>query len=393
MGRLKIPAPQWVCSDSALADICQRWEQEAYLAVDTEFMRSTTFYPEAGLVQVADSQGTALIDPLTITDWTPLAAIFEHPLVVKVFHACAEDIEVCRRLTGVMPSPLADTQLGGAMAGLGGIMGFQRLVKEVLNINLPKEETRSDWLQRPLRDEQVDYAVADVHYLYRLYPKLMSLLKKLGRQAWLSEDCERLLRTSERSDNAAHYYRRVKLAWKLRPQELLVLQQLVLWREQQARQRNVPRNKVVDDNSLWNIARFKAKNRDQLAKAGLRPAVIREDGKALLAIVAEVLQTDKAAWPKQLDKPLSPQAGQWLRLMKEAVAEKAGILGIPPEILARKKALEALLRSGYPNGPFRLPESLRGWRKDEIGDYLIQLLQDQTRVISLRKQNNDESTV
>lgn len=393
MGRLKIPEPEWICSDEALAAVSQRWAGEAYLAVDTEFMRSTTFYPEAGLIQIADSQGTVLIDPLTVTDWAPLVAIFQHPLVVKVFHACAEDLEVCRRLTGVMPSPLADTQLAGALAGLGGVLGFQRLVKDVLNINLPKEETRSDWLKRPLRDEQVEYAVADVHYLYRVYPKLMSTLKKLGRQAWLSEDCERILQNAAKSDDTARYYRRVKLAWKLRPQELLILQQLVLWREKQARERNVPRNKVVDDNTLWNIARFKAKNRDQLAKAGLHPAIIREDSKTLLGIVAEVMAADKTAWPKQLDRPLTPQAGVWLKLMKEAVSEKAELLGIPPEILARKKALEALLRSGFPNGPFRLPESLCGWRKNEIGDYLIQILQEQTRVISLRRQNHDESTL
>lgn len=393
MGKLRIPEPQWVVTNEQLQDVCQRWAAEAYIAVDTEFLRTSTFYPEAGLLQVADSQGSVLIDPLTISDWQPLVDIFLHPLVVKVFHACAEDLEVCRCLTGVMPYPLADTQLGGALAGLGGVMGFQRLVKEVLNINLPKEETRSDWLKRPLREEQIEYAVADVHYLYRLYPKLMSLLKKLGRQAWLSEDCERMLRVAENSDKASTYYRRVKLAWKLRPQELLVLQQLVLWREEQARKRNVPRNKVVDDNSLWNIARFKSKNREQLAKAGVPPVVIREDGDVLLAIVADVAAADKSAWPKQLDRPLSPQAGQWLKVMKEAVASKAEALGIPAEVLARKKALESLLRSGFPNGPFRLPESLSGWRKAEIGDYLIQILQDQTRVISLRKSNHDQSTV
>lgn len=393
MGKLRIPEPLWVVTNEQLQDVCQRWAAEAYIAVDTEFLRTSTFYPEAGLLQVADSQGSVLIDPLTISDWQPLVEIFQHPLVVKVFHACAEDLEVCRRLTGVMPHPLADTQVGGALAGLGGVMGFQRLVKEVLNINLPKEETRSDWLKRPLREEQIEYAVADVHYLYRLYPKLMSLLKKLGRQAWLSEDCERMLRVAESSDKASTYYRRVKLAWKLRPQELLVLQQLVLWREEQARQRNVPRNKVVDDNSLWNIARFKSKNREQLAKAGVPPVIIREDGDVLLAIVSDVVAADKSAWPKQLDRPLSPQAGQWLKIMKEAVASKAEALGVPAEVLARKKALESLLRSGFPNGPFRLPESLSGWRKAEIGDYLIQILQDQTRVISLRKSNHDQSTV
>ncbi len=393
MTRLKIPQPQWITTEVQLQDACRLWCQEAYIAVDTEFVRTTTFYPEAGLLQIADSHGSYLIDPLTISDWQPLVEVLQHPLVVKVFHACTEDLEVCRRLTGVVPAPLADTQIGGAMAGLGASMGFQRLVKEVLNINLPKEETRSNWLMRPLREEQISYAVADVHYLYRLYPKLVSLLKKLGRQSWLAEDCERLLTLSEKSEKASLYFRRVKLAWKLRPQELLLLQHLVLWREQQARERNVPRSKVVDDNSLWNIARFKPRNRDQLIKAGMRPQAVREDGKLLLDIVSQIQAMDKSLWPRQLDKPLSPQAGQWLKLLKETVVSKAELLNIPPDLLARKKALEALIRSGYPNGPFKLPESLSGWRKAEIGDYLMMILQDQTRVISLRKPSHDESTV
>lgn len=393
MTRLKIPDPRWITSDAQLKDCCGQWLQEPYLAVDTEFMRVTTFYPQAGLVQVADSTGCYLIDPLCITDWQPFAAVLTNPLVVKVFHACAEDLEVCRCLTGVLPAPLADTQLAAALGGLGGSMGFQRVVKEVLNINLPKEETRSNWLERPLREEQVRYAVADVHYLYRLYPRLMSLLKKLDRQAWLSEDCDRLLQQSEHADQAGHYYRRIKLAWKLRPQELLLLQQLSLWREQQARQRNVPRGKVLDDTVLWNIARFKAANNDQLAKAGLQPVVIRNDGKALLEIVRQVVALDKSLWPSMLDKPLSPHAGQWFKMLRDVVADKAELLGIPADLLVNKRTLEALLRSGYPNGPYRLPDSLNGWRHHEIGEYLLMILRDQRHVPVLRKVSDEQSTL
>ena len=393
MTRLKIPDPVWITSDEQLAEHCREWLQEPYLAVDTEFMRVTTFYPQAGLVQIADSRGCYLIDPLSITDWSPFADVLTHPLVVKVFHACAEDLEVCRCLTGALPSPLADTQLAAALGGLGGSMGFQRVVKDVLNINLPKEETRSNWLSRPLRDEQIRYAVADVHYLFRVYPKLMSLLKRLDRQHWLSEDCDRLLQQAEQSDQLNHYYRRIKLAWKLRPQELMLLQQLSLWREQQARERNVPRGKILDDNTLWNIARFKASTNDQLARAGVQPVVIRNDGKDLLEIVRQVLALDKTVLPRMLDKPLNPHAGQWFKMLRDVVSNKAEVLGIPPDLLVNKKTLEALLRSGYPNGPYRLPESLTGWRKTEIGDYLLMILKDQTPVSVLRSSIDDKSTV
>lgn len=129
MNRLKTPEPVWITTDDALRAACQNWSQEPYLALDTEFVRTSTFYPQAGLVQVAGQQGCFLIDPLLITDWSPLAELLTHPLVVKVFHACAEDLEVCRCLTGVMPAPLADTQLAAALAGLGARWGFSGLFR------------------------------------------------------------------------------------------------------------------------------------------------------------------------------------------------------------------------------------------------------------------------
>lgn len=379
MAQLKIPEPIWITTNQALAQVCQDWVAEPFLAVDTEFVRTRTYYPQAGLIQVASRQGSFLIDPLSIDDWQPLAQIFEHPLVVKVFHACAEDLEVCRLLTGVVPSPLADSQIGAALAGMGGSLGFQKIVKELLNLNLPKEETRSNWLERPLRPEQERYAVADVHYLHRLYPKLIKQLRALEREAWLSEDCDRLVQQAQAPDDLSGLYRRIKLAWKLRPQEQFVLQQLTVWREQQARLQDVPRGKVADDQSLWNIARFKARNRDQLAKAGLRPAMVREQGKEILKVVDQALQLDKQYWPSVLDRPLSPLAGQWLKKMRQVVSDKAELLNVPADVLVKKKSLEAILRSGYPRGPFRLPAELAGWRKTEIGDYLVRLLEECSR--------------
>lgn len=364
-------SPVWIDNNSTLASVCQDWQQEPYLAVDTEFVRTTTFYPKAGLIQVTSSGGDFLIDPLAIDDWQPLREVFEHPAVVKVFHACAEDLEVCQQLVGCIPTPLSDSQLAAAMAGMGASVGFQRLVSEVLDIDLPKGETRSNWLERPLRPEQIQYAVADVHYLYRIYPRLIEQLEQKGRLSWLAEDCQRMVQQAGVVDNADGYYRRVKLAWKLRPQEQFVLQQLTIWRERMARERDVPRNKVVDDATLWNIARYKAKNRDQLMRSGMRPAAIKADASALLHIVSQALANDKSHWPAQLDRPLSPEAGVWLKALKALIVERAEQLGIPSEILVRKKPLEALLRSGFPRGGAELPEVLSGWRKEVIGDTLV----------------------
>ncbi len=371
MSKPNVPGPVWLTSNETLAAACKDWLHEEFLALDTEFVRTTTFYPKAGLVQVASSKGCFLIDPLSISDWSAFTDVLQAESVTKVFHACLEDLEVCRQLTGVVPSPLADSQLAAAMVGLGASLGFQKIIAALLSIELDKEETRSNWLARPLTEEQVQYAVADVYYLRKIWPMLVDQLQQLQRTDWLAEDCARTVEEASETDVPGNYYRRVKLAWKLRPQEQHVLQQLVVWRELQARERDVPRNKIIDDNSLWNIARYKPKAKDQLNRSGLKPEMIRRDGNTVLAVMREAMEDEKDLWPAVLDKPLSPDAGQLLKDIKQIVVNRAEALNIPPEILARKKPLEALVRSGWKTGRYFLPDTLSGWRKSEIGDALL----------------------
>ena len=369
-----IPQPIWITTDDGLAQYCELWQQQAFISLDTEFVRTSTFFPKAGLVQVADNSDCYLIDPLLITDWSSFAELLENQQVVKVFHACSEDLEVCHRLTGTTPSPVADTQIGAALASLGGIMGFQRLVKAVLDIDIDKGETRSDWLQRPLRPQQVKYAVADVFYLHQCYARLVDLLITMERLTWWQEDCHRLLDAGQISDDYSQQYRKVKLAWKLRPQEQYVLQQVTIWREKTARLWNVPRSQVVADNVLWNMARFQPKHLGDLACAGMKANVRQRVGEEALAVIAETLDVDDSVWPDALQKPLSPQAGEELKALKKRVSAYADTLDIPADMLVKKKTLEALIRSGYPRGPYSLPEPLLGWRKTEIADDLLDYL-------------------
>ncbi len=162
---------------------CQAWRQQPFVALDTEFMRVDTFYPIAGLLQASTGEGAWLIDPLCIDDWTPLAALLDDRGVTKVLHACSEDLEVLLRLTGSLPAPLFDTQLAAAYLNLGFSMGYSRLVQAVLGLELPKGETRSDWLQRPLSETQVSYAAEDVQHLAEVY---QAQLPRLSAQktAW-----------------------------------------------------------------------------------------------------------------------------------------------------------------------------------------------------------------
>lgn len=378
MNELNIPSPVWIASDAELENICQHWLQEPFLALDTEFIRTSTFYPIAGLFQVADSQHCYLIDPLLIKDWHAFKAVLTAPKVVKVFHACPEDLEVCRRLTGVLPSPLADTQLAAAYVGHGSNIGFQRLLETILGLHLPKEETRSNWLQRPLSDNQITYAVADVHFLYQIYPKLIAQLKELGREHWLEEDCQKLLKQSDKAEQPEHYFSRFKQMWKLKPQQLYLLKELSLWREHQARSENVPRNNIIPSDALWNMAYYKANSQEQMIKSGVKPYLAKKYSSELIPFINQLLTAEKNLWPSPVSKPFSISASKCFKQLKKTIKTEAEALNIPAELLAGKKSLELMLRDALDKNEYILAEGLRGWREDAIGHKLLTQLQTTT---------------
>lgn len=362
---LPIPSPVWIRDDASLAKACQDWNQEPFLAMDTEFVRTSTFYPLAGLIQIADQSQCYLIDPLEIDNWQPFADLLSGP-VLKVFHACPEDLEVCRRLTGVMPSTVVDSQAAIALLGHGNSMGFQRAVETFLEVDLDKGETRSNWLQRPLTATQIEYAVADVWFLHHLFPKLRNQLEQQNRWSWLVEEGKRSIQQASQSEHQlGDYYRRIKLAWKLRPAEQYLLQQITSWREMLAREVNLPRNKVVDDATLWNIARYKSNRRDLLAKSGVKPHIIREHGDILLELIDNALQQDSSNWPKPLDKPLDIVATKTVKRLKRVAQIQAENTAVPIELLLNKKTLTAIVSSFY-LGEDGVNKHLMGWRKELI---------------------------
>ncbi len=201
----------WIRDNDSLGQFCAEWQLLPFVALDTEFMRVDTFYPIAGLLQIGDGVRAYLIDPLTIDNWQPLAALLENPAVVKVVHACSEDLEVLLRLTGSLPAPLFDTQLAAAYLNLGFSMGYSRLVQEVLGIDLPKGETRSDWLQRPLSDTQISYAAEDALHLAEVFVQLRPKLSD-EKYAWVLEDGAELVANLRREVDPYEVYRDAKLA-------------------------------------------------------------------------------------------------------------------------------------------------------------------------------------
>ncbi len=365
---------QWIRDNVSLAQHCAAWRQLPFVAVDTEFMRVDTFYPIAGLIQIGDGERAFLIDPLEISDWRPFAGLLEDTAVVKVLHACSEDLEVFQHLTGSLPAPLFDTQLAAGYLNLGFSMGYSRLVMAVLNIDLPKDATRSDWLQRPLTELQVQYAAADVIHLAEVYRVLTPQLEA-QKLAWLLEDGAEQIVNLRREVLPEELYRESKLGWKLSRQQLAVLRELYAWRERQARQRNQARNRVIREHSLWPLARTQPDNLADLAKIeDMHPRTVRQDGETLLKLIKSAGQIAVADWPEPLPEPLPADASTLLKKLRAVGQAEAERQGIVVELMLRKKHLEQLLKSGYPNGPYSLPDGLRGWRRELMGAALLAAL-------------------
>lgn len=364
----------WIRDDDSLARQCAQWQSLPFVALDTEFMRVDTFYPIAALLQIGDGSSAWLIDPLLISDWTPLSALLENTDVIKVVHACSEDLEVLLRLTGSLPAPLFDTQLAAAYLNIGFSMGYSRLVQEVLNIDLPKGETRSDWLQRPLSETQISYAAEDAVHLAELFGLLRPRLSD-EKYLWVLEDGAELVANLRRETDPYEIYRDAKLAWKLSRAQLAVLRELCAWREIQARSRNLPRNRIVREHSLWPLARTQPDNLSALARIeDMHPRTVRQDGEFLLELIRKSASLPPDQWPPALPEPLPIEASGILKGLRAIGQQYAEQLDIAPEVVLRKKTLEALLKSGYPDGPYTLPDSLRGWRRELMGQALLDSL-------------------
>ncbi|PIA68173.1 ribonuclease D [Pseudomonas sediminis] len=364
----------WILDDASLAEHCAAWQAQPFVALDTEFMRVDTFYPIAGLLQVSAGDGAYLIDPLRISDWRPFAALLESPTVVKVLHSCSEDLEVFLRLTGSLPTPLFDTQLAAGYLNLGFSMGYSRLVQALLDIELPKGETRSDWLQRPLSELQVRYAAEDVLHLVEVYRALMARLAP-QKVEWILEDGAELVANLGREIAPEDAWREAKLAWKLSRQQQAVLRALCAWREREARARNQPRNRVLREHSLWPLARTQPDNLVTLARIeDMHPKTVRQDGETLLQLIRDAAALPPEQWPEALPEPLPIEASALLKKLRVIGQQEGERLDIVPELMLRKKTLEALLKTGFPHGPYQLPDSLRGWRRELMGQALLDCL-------------------
>jgi ribonuclease D len=355
----------WVATNEDLVRAVSVWEDE--IGLDTEFIRTDTFYPVAGLYQIASGDSVYLLDPLAITDWSPFIEYLEDPRRVKVMHACQEDIELLHHHIGARPQALFDTQLANAYLSSDFSLSYARLVERLLGLDLGKHETRSNWLKRPLTEQQLRYAIEDVIYLVPLYRALRDGLVQHQREGWFAVDM--LERATYADASPDDYYRNVKRAWQLQGRELAVLRALVAWREQTARDLDVPRNRVVWDEHLVAFARV-AELTETRVHDTLPRGIARRHGPGLVEhhAIGRV-----AAEPQPLDRPLTAHQGAVLKQLRDVARGKAEMLGLAQELIARKRDLESCIRFFLQAG--ELTDFYQGWRAAHIGDEFQRILQ------------------
>jgi len=365
----------YIDKNISLKEVCDKWLNSTILAIDTEFIRTNTFYPIPALIQIYDGIHCYLIDPLVISDFNPLKNVMLSSDTIKVLHSCSEDLEVFDRLFKTLPSPLFDTQIAAAFLGYGFSAGYARLLKTLYNIDIPKDETRSDWLQRPLSESQLNYAAMDVIYLYKLYEKISSELKDTEKKVWV-DDCNlELSQQFYKNQETEQYFTRFKNSWRLDSQQQEVLFYLSLWREKTARAKNKPRSHIVTDDALYELALKQPASQDALKSLVELSSNNRKNyGHDLVMLLMDLknLPVDKISSHRQLpDEPLPREAGDILKQLKQLVDDTAERLNIAPEMLARKKDLQGLVNSAL-KGKHCLPDSLKNWRQPVIGNLLLE---------------------
>ena len=364
-----------ITENSALAEVCAFARQQSAVALDTEFVRTRTLYPQLGLVQLYAGDEVALIDPTTIQDFTPFIALLADDHVTKVLHACGEDLEVFQHTFQQLPQPMCDTQVMANFLGFANSPGFATLVQHYFQIEIDKGASRTDWLARPLSDTQLRYAAADVWYLLPLYQQMQAQLAQTEWQSAVKNECEFLLnkRAHSGKDPDTAYFA-IPNAWKLNSLELMRLKILAKWRMQEAMKRDLALNFVVRSENLWAVAKYTPKSTSALLELGLSSSEVRIHGKKLLQLLEQVKRIDPKDYPPMIqrltdDLRYKTALKALQQKLKEITPEN-----LPQELIASRRSLENLMKWHWLNTTKEdLPELLQGWRQP-FGDALLNVL-------------------
>lgn len=365
--------------NDALAELCERMREQSAIALDTEFIRERTYYPVLALVQVAwKSQVPVLIDPLTINDWQPFHDVLRDERVCKVFHAGRQDLEIFFNQMDELPKNVFDTQVAASMTGLGDQIGYSNLVSKLLNVQLSKGSSYTNWLQRPLSKAQDRYAREDVLYLPALYERLVKRAKSQKRLHWIEEELTDQYRREIFDPDPDILWMKIKRAKSLKPKDAAVLRSLAKWRDDYARSKDKPPRFLISDEALVDMAKLPVLNADQLrGRRGLQKGFVDRHQDEIIGLHREARELPKSEWPQVRDKRMRPPTSK-----SESLAELAWLLlkeltdkaNIAPNHLILKKELPFFIEAVIRDKDLSQFAISHGWRREMVGQPLKDLI-------------------
>ena len=359
-----------ITTTESLERLCTALAGESFITVDTEFMRESTYWPDLCLVQIAGETEHGLIDPLAPgIDLKPFFALMNDPNVLKVFHAARQDIEIMVHRAGVVPHPVFDTQIAAMVCGFGDQVGYEAIVRKLAKAQIDKSSRFTDWSRRPLTEKQLAYALADVTHLRVVYEALKTELDRTGREHWLREEMDILTNPATYRTEPEDAWKRIKVRLRSKKQ-LGVLVEIAAWREREAREKNVPRSRVLKDDAIAEIAVQSPQTREALNQLRALPKGMATSrvGDAVLKAVAAGLARDPKSLPQPDDgrdemNEAAQAAAEVLKLALKVVCEQEGIA---PKLVASSSDIDAVAESDTADVPL-----LHGWRRELFGNLAL----------------------
>lgn len=359
----------FIDTDAALAAFCESIAEAKVLAVDTEFIREKTYYSNLCLIQIATDTQIACIDPLAIKNIDPLLDILYDQHILKLMHAARQDMEIFYFMRNALPCPLFDTQIAATILGSGDQIGYSTLIEEFAGIKLDKAHARTDWQQRPLQTAQLQYAADDVRFLIQVYPIIRDKLIALNRLDWLNEDFDTLCQPALYEIRQDTLWQRVSGHQRLKGNKLAIVQQLAIWREQQAKQHNRPRKWIMSDDLLIAVAKQCPTSAAEFNNIrGIPPRLIEQHQSTLLEILARAVKLPQDQWPVLKIHRSTAEQGAVCDAAMALLRLRSTENNISPTALSSRKEVEKIIM-GERDTPL-----LIGWRAELAGNAILELL-------------------
>ncbi|MFT5063515.1 MAG: ribonuclease D [Gammaproteobacteria bacterium] len=372
---------QYLDTPEKLAHFCSLLSGSEWITVDTEFLRNDTYSARLCLVQLANLEHVGVIDTVAlevegVPQLEPLFELFFDQSMVKVFHAADQDFQIIEMLTGKVPSPVFDTQVAASVCGFSHQVGYGTLIKDLLDIDLDKGHSRTDWARRPLAQDELDYAVADVTWLRDAYLALREQMNKEGRSDWLEQEFAAIENPAKYRVEPEDAWGKVKGLGRIRPKEMGIVRELATWRELRAIERNKPRNWIIKDELIRDLAKRKPTLIGELKRMqGINDGLVRHSGEEIVACVNRGIENPMETIEEKRPKPLSPSEEGMVDLLFAVLRMRSVEQNLSPETVGSKKQIASLAR-----GKLDLP-ILAGWRLKAVGQELLDIIDGKLVVI------------